>query len=471
MIRAATFAIIFLFSIQLLTGASSVFSSSAQTTQTPIKHVIIIMVENHSFDNVFGLYPTLNKTNPDQLLSSIQVPIDVLNVSHSIASKPSAIPSGMYSTENPIEDVYQQDWDNGKMDGFALNSGTQSMTYFGPSQFGIEWDWAEQYSIGDRYFSSCLCETDPNRLFSLAGYGAGQTQDFDPPPYIPVNQTIFSELGHYGISWGYYIENPSVDNFPLNYFTDFSTFSSNVQSWSAFSSALTDGSLPSVSWVMPLGGGAEGVDQHPSYNVVTGEDWLLGIVNSVMKSNYWNSSAIFITYDEGGGYYDQVNPPTMDGVQLGFRVPLIVVSPFAKENYVSNTVMNHASTLAFIDYNWQIPALNRYVADTGLPLDMFNFGASPRTPIILNTSSTFPMLPQVPFNQLSYSRDGSTSKTLASISDTLFLQSNNPITPFLQSLPFVAAIAIILFAILVIAIRYGGRRTSRRRSNERTTLS
>jgi phospholipase C len=79
------------------------------------------------------------------------------------------------------------------------------MTYFGPAQLGIEWDWAEEYTIGDRYFPSCLCETDLNKIFSIAANNLGETQDFEPPPHVPANRSIFSELGHYG---AYYLEDP-----------------------------------------------------------------------------------------------------------------------------------------------------------------------------------------------------------------------------------------------------------------------
>ena len=204
---------------------------------------------------------------------------------------------------------------------------------------------------------------------------------------------------------------------------------------------------------MPVGGGAYGVDQHPTYNVTEGQDWLLDVVNSVMASNFWDSTAIFITYDEGGGYYDHVPPPVSDGVQLGFRVPLIVISPYSKENYVSHTVMNHGSLLAFINYNWHLPALNQYVADSGLPLDMFNFNSSARTPMILGYMDSFPISPQIPFDGLPYARQGSTTQKLTSINRSLLIENNSTTTPFYESLPFVAAIALIVLVSFIVAIR------------------
>jgi phospholipase C len=448
--------------LQSLAGASS--ASSSGSTVTPIKHVVIIMMENHSFDNIFGLYPTMNKSSPGSTLGSIQAPDDVLDAPKGVSL--AEVPNGTFSTANPVESVYPLDWDNGKMDGFAANSGSQSMTYFSSSQLAVEWDWAELYAIGDRYFSSCLCETNPNRLYSLAGYGAGITGDSGPPPYIPVNQSIFGELGRYGVSWGYYIEDPASDIFPLDYFDGIGAYSSKVQSFESFFTALDLGTLPSVSWVMPVGGGASGIDQHPDANVTEGQGWLLGVVDGVMRSRYWNSTAVFVTYDEGGGYYDHVPPPVVDGVQLGFRVPLFMISPYAKENYVSNTVMNHASLLAFIDYNWRLPALNSFVASSGLPLDMFDFeqpyteGHLIRQPVLLSNESTFPATPQIPFANLPYQREGSFAGNLATMGAETFVLSNSTFTPFYESIPFTAAIGVILVALLVLAARFARSRRS-----------
>jgi phospholipase C len=451
--------VIVLFSIQLLAGP--VVTTADQNVATPIKHVVVIMMENHSFDNIFGLYPTMNKTNSAPLMQSLQAPNDVLSVPSNVGLMLTQVPNGTYWTANPDELVYYNDWDNGKMDGFAANSGSQSMTYYSSSQLAIEWDWAEQYAIADNYFSSCLCQTNPNRLFSLAGYAAGLMGDVGPPPYIPANQSIFGELNHYGVSWSYYLKNPRTDNFPLGYFDGIGAYSSNIKSWSSFNASLLGGTLPSVAWVMPVGGGASGVDQHPASNMTQGEDWLLGIINSIMQSSYWNSTAIFISYDEGGGYYDHVPPPVLDGVQLGFRVPLFLISPYAKENYVSNTVMNHASILAFIDYNWHIPALNQFVADSNIPLDMFNFQvSSPRAPLLLSPGSKFPVNLQIPPSQLPYPRQGQTNHTLA-FTGSLFVQNNSTTAPFYESIPFVVTVSAILLVGAVGTVVYGFRRFKR----------
>ncbi len=444
--------------IVLLALMAPISAAPYDTTRTPIQHVVIVMMENHSFDNMFGTYPAVAGGTNSAITSQIQGVTNLLSVSKPPAL--TAVPDGTFSTPNPTEGYgpYHADWNNGRMDGFAANSGIQSMTYFTSSQLAVEWDWAEEYAMGNMYFATYLSETSPNRLMSLAAY-TPVTNDEGPPPFIPVNQSIFAELSQLGVSWGYYVNNPSGVPYPLNYFSGIDMYSKNMGSETAFFQELSNGSLPSVSWVMPVGGGSSGISQHPSDNVTYGEMWLLDAVNHVMSSRYWNSTAIFVTYDEGGGYYDQVPPPTLDGVQFGFRVPLIVISPYAKENYVSNTVLNHASLLAFIDYNWNLPPLNKLVADSNIPLDLFDFshaysgGEALRQPLLLNGSSSFPIPPQIPFRELPYARSGSSNVTLASMNVSPYVRTNSSYTPPYESPAAAIAVGIALISLLIITGR------------------
>jgi phospholipase C len=448
------FAIVIIFFLLALFPILVSFNSAAQTsgTSTPIKHLIVIMLENHSFDNFFGVYPSGNQYSPNNSLG-LTAPTNLLSLNGSVPLIP--IPPGNYSTLDPVEgyDTYHNDWNNGKMDGFKSNSGPQSMTYFTSSQMALEWDWAEEYGLGDMYFSSYLSETAPNRLMSLAGE-TPVTADYGPPPNIPLNHSIFYELSNSGVSWNYFIESASGNNYPLNFFSGINQFSGNVASWNQFYDDLSSDSLPSISWMNPLGGGAQGIDQHPSESVLTGELWLLQVVNAVMNSPEWSSSAIFITYDEGGGYFDQVPPPSLDGVQFGFRVPFIVISPFAKENYVSHTILNHGSILAFIDYNWKLRPLNQFVSDSNIPLDFFDFNHAIRSPIILNQTSQFPLPPQIPFGNLSYARTGSSASTLSGFGQTQVFYSSGDQAIQRQDVLYLLMAIVIGFGIGLVYLRF-----------------
>ncbi len=464
--KAAVAGMLFIVLLSALEAPVALGSSSVP----PIRHLVEIMMENHSFDNIFGVYP--GPTNP----LGLQTPQNLLDVAGIPQMHP--VPNGTFSTADPVEGyvAYHEDWNGGMMNGFLQGSGPQSLLYYTASQYGEEWALAEQYSLGDMYFASQLTETSPNRLYSLAGYSP-VINDYGPPPYIPVGQSIFSELNHYGVSWGYYVENPSAGAGTLDYFAGIGQYSSSIRSWNDFFQELSNDSLPSVAWMMPVDGGAVDYSQGPPSNVLKGELWLMYVVNAIERSPEWNSTAIFITYDEGGGFYDQVPPPSISGVQLGVRVPLIVVSPYAKENYVSNTVMTHTSILAFIDYNWGLPPLNKIVWESTLPLDMFNFNSTyswgsvirppiaftnfpmPSSPIfslskfsnVTSLSYLFPMNLQVPLNQLPYSREGSSHFSLGR-SDGYYVNSNFPFIPFYETIYFVGAAYLILLAITVVAL-------------------
>jgi len=399
-----------------LTGGGAV-----PVAQTPVKHVVIIMMENHAFDNIFGVYPTGNGSVTDPLASQIQVPMNLLGrtAPHGIA----AVPAGTFSTSDPPHDAQNETaaWDNGAMDGFVTHIGSVSLSYFTNSQLAGEWNLAEEYGLGDSYFQPALGPTIPNRLMAMTGSPANQTfADEDTVDSSAVAnfaaKSIFAELTANQLSWAYYSEGGAGA---------FSSLAQNAQvpvppgslgSVNDFFNSLANGTMPALSWIDPFSWttGTQNIQfsQHPPYNVTLGETWMLNIVNHVEQSQFWNSSAIFITYDESGGYYDQIAPPQLDGIQLGFRVPLIVVSPFAKEGYVSHTVMTHTSLLAFIDYNWKLPGVSQVVLDSNLPLDFFSFGSA-RTSFPIDPTSSFPLAPQTPFSSLGYQREGSSSQTLS----------------------------------------------------------
>lgn len=405
-------------------------SSTFAETATPIKHVVVIVQENHSFDNYFGTYPTANGTLINGITSQLQpvdgIPNGVCLPHGTGCLSPYRTNAG--NTESPIEGqvTYENDYDNGKMDGFAAYSGPQSMAYFDYHQIPAYWVYAEEYGLSDNYFSPALSTTNPNRLILLAG-DTPVSQNDGPPPYLAYNLTILNQLSANEISWGYFDFLTPYQGLvpPINYLSGLNSSALNqVQDVQVFLHDLSEGkNLPSVSFVNAIG--FDALDEHPPSNVTEGQLWVVSIVNAVMESNYWNSSAIFLTYDEGGGYYDHVPPPQLLNIDHGFehvlrgygqRVPLIVISPYSKENYVSRTLLNHMSLLRFIDYNWNLQPLNQNVANSNNLLDFFYFNGAPRNPIILGSNSAYsdkiyPVPLQTPLNSLPYPRNNSTLAT------------------------------------------------------------
>lgn len=457
--------------------ASASEAQGAPVTRTPIQHIITIMLENRAFDSFFGLYPALgpgtvryapNVTPPVNLWNStLHWTCTTGTVAECSPSGLEFLPNGTFSNPNPLEGYspYHIDWDHGKMDGWLApgGSGSAGLATYTAEQMAPEWVMAQEYALGDAYFASMLSETTPNRLYALAGYSPVMN-DYGPPPYVPLDQTILGELSSHGVSWGYYLKDPSAGTGTLNLISGLDPNNPGIQTWDAFHQELDGGTLPAVSWLLPTDGGlSDEYSQGPPGNVLQGEMWLLYWVDQIERSPEWNSTAIVLTYDEGGGMYDHVAPPALDGEQLGQRIPLIVLSPYAKEDYVSHTVMNHASWLGFIDYNWEMPALNTFVADSNLPLDLFDFQQAPRAPLLLTASEGFPVPAALPFDlpsspdlarlfpqpfqenlsTLPYALTGSSSTTLSSFGGSVWVTAPQGYTPWYLSVPVLSSIFLV----------------------------
>jgi phospholipase C len=379
--------------------------SASPITAVPIQHVIIIMQENHSFDNYFGTYPTANGTLVDSTTRQLKQ-VNGLQNHVCLPYKDSCISPYLTTSQdqsNPVEGqvTYEMDYVNGGT-GFATYSGPQSMQYFDYHSVAGYWDYAEEYGLADNYYAPVLSTTTPNRLMLLAG-DTPVSSNYGPPPYISYSSTVMHQLDDAGVSWGYYdfldAYNGASNVYPLNYTQPPQQALSSIKNISELRQELVSGSgLPAVSLVNSLG--APYLTEHPPFNPTTGELWTISVINHVMKSSYWPSTAIFLTWDEGGGYYDHRIPPkeftlnhsfTHDLSGLGQRVPLLVISPYSRENFVSTALLSHLSLLHFIEYNWDLPPLDQKVAESNLPLGFFDFSQNPRTPVTLDSPVTYPI--------------------------------------------------------------------------------
>ncbi|MFP3218739.1 MAG: alkaline phosphatase family protein [Acidianus sp.] len=391
------------------------------TTATPIKHVIIIIEENHSFDNMFGTYPfgwppivnniTLSVMWPcglyknyTQLESSkngelcwISVPnvpwLPFLGSSHPYYAN-------AWDTVDPGEGwcLYHGDYWFDTYDGFVYYSGPQSMAYFSYQQVGILWDYAEEYVLADNYYSPVLGLTEPNRVAYMTGFPPSFYSD-DACNVIPFNETIMYQLCENNISWGYFVYDYSgCIPWPMGAFIGIQNYMNHFHGLTAFQEYLQNNSLPAVSWVMLINGYDDRYDMHPPYNVTAGAVEISQIINEIMRSPEWNSTVIFITFDEGGGYFDQIVPPAINHYGLGQRIPLLIISPYAKEAWIDNYTLSGYTLLGFIDYNWHLPWLTKCVENSDVQglLCAFNFSKY-RPPIILCPNNwTYPIPLQYP---------------------------------------------------------------------------
>ncbi len=342
----------------------------------PIEHIIIVMQENHSFDMHLG---KLNK--PEFYGSEVDgVSEQMLNFDN--RGKPVSVfhlPSRcMVDTDHTWAGMHSS-WNLGANDGFVKTNGRRVMGYFDETDLSYYYSLANQFTIADRYFGSVMSQTFPNRLFLMAGTAFGHRKNDIPiSPNEFHQRSIFDVLNENKVTWRIYTNNahPYAELFrPM-----FAKNTANVSSLDKYDLDLKNGNLPSVVFLDSL---EDVEDEHPPLDVGIGESWVQARVESLMKSQYWKSSVLFLTYDENGALFDHVTPPesctpedapwAADYDHYGFRVPLIAVSPWVKHHHVSHDVYDHTSILKFIETKFNLPALTRRDANADAMLDLFDF--------------------------------------------------------------------------------------------------
>lgn len=345
----------------------------------PIDHIIIIFQENRSFDNYFGTY-----------LGARGFPVNVslpVTPGSNITVSPYHLSKTSTPDLNHKAKIARIDYDNGSMDGFIYGENTNlTMGYYDNTDIPYYWNYAKNYVLMDNFFSSEMGPSLANHLFMISGQCGDSDINIMQIYNFPV---IMDELDVKGISWKYYTGNSTSCHTagfwnPLPAFQSFisnPTRMNNIVPNTQFLADIANKSLPDVTWVMPLSGTSE----HPSANIVTGENYVVKMVNAVMNSTYWNSCAIFLTWDDYGGWYDHVAPPQIDEYGLGFRVPCLVISPYARKGFINHVQNEFCSILKFIEVRYGLaPLTNRDAIAHGMLAD-FNFNQLPRKPtIILN---------------------------------------------------------------------------------------
>ena len=349
-----------------------------------IDHIIVVMMENHSFDNYFGMLPQL----PGRHVDGFTLAADGRPTATQTAPDGTVVRA--FPAGTPCQGSVSQSWvasheawDFGAMDGFLVGSSRWAMAYWDGATLPF-YSWlAQHFPVCDRYFCSTLCQTYPNRVFAMAATAAGLTSTATPPPTVtPPNGHILELLDAHGISWGdYYTELPTPGLFGppyvaaregRNFFGPTGVPQATV---AAFKAACLTGTLPAYVLVEP--DYQWGSEENPQ-DIQTGETFVAGVVEALMSvPRTWQRSLLVFTYDEHGGYYDHVAPPAApapgDGLgpvlpagvsdygdkytQLGFRVPAVVVSPWARPHFASHTVYDHTSILATVERKWNLPAL------------------------------------------------------------------------------------------------------------------
>jgi phospholipase C len=423
-----------------------------------IQHIVIIMQENRSFDSYFGTFPGADGIPMQNGAPTVCVPDpqngQCVKPFHDSQDKNYGGPHGSVDATHDV--------DGGKMDGFVqqLILGCQNpkgftcapaggppdvMGYHDAREIPNYWTYARQFVLQDHMFEPDASWSLTAHLFMMSAWSAtcsssdpsSCTNSLNPPWYgaasslsggtpapspTPPNYawTDLTYLLHaHNVSWAYYVasgtepdcENdqmvctpapqnagtPNIWN-PLPWFTTVNQDNQlgNIQDISKFYAAAQAGSLPNVAWIVPNGQESE----HPPSLVSAGQSYVTGLINAIMQSPDWYSTAIFLAWDDWGGFYDHVVPPTVDQNGYGLRVPALVISPYARQGYIDHQILSFDAYLKFIEDDFinsqrldpqtdgrpdPRPTVREDVPILGDLVQDFNFSQPPRPPLILST--------------------------------------------------------------------------------------
>jgi phospholipase C len=379
-----------------------------------IQHIVYIIKENHSFDSMFGRFPGAHGATRGTISTG-----QVVQLQHLPDPPPNDIKhtwtSALWAT------------DGGRMDRFDLIPGGNAKgNLLAYSQFHQEdipnyWIYASTFAIADGMYSSITSGSYAGHLYTMAAQNMGAVDDPQSPttiggwgcdasadstvptitdtnpeelqnpyPCYSVN-ALANELQNAGVSWKSYAPPNNEPGYVWNSLRSFSQvfntslWNSNVLSENAFAQDAMSSNMPAVSWLVANTPESE----HPVTSVCDGENWTVQQVNAIMAGPNWDSTAIFIVWDDFGGFYDHVPPPSQDLYGYSIRVPLIIISPYAKQTvygrqgYITHSTYELSSVLRFIEERFGVAPLSPRDATANDILDAFDFSQQPLPPLVL----------------------------------------------------------------------------------------
>ena len=362
-------------------------SRSADPSPSPtpaagsISNIIVVIMQNRSFDNLFGTFPGAEGIRPG-VPGFTQVDAKGVTVTPTLLTD-LAIPD-LPHTRTKLQAV----WNNGAMDKYAFFNGDVSMGHYDNTTPGVDslWSLAQQFALADHFFPSVMGDAPTNQLYLIAAQDNNNPTTINPffgPCTSPVTATsgytfqhVGNQLSAKGLGWSWYQEDLGVcGNYipqenPFQFFIQ-GTASPTMRDLRSFSTDLTSGQFPAVTFVQP----SPTHSMHPNTGVplTDGTTWLMSFIQEIQGSPVYQKAAIIVIWDASGGWYDHVPPPAVDSQGLGQRVPMLVISPFAKKNYISHVQMDDVSILKFIQNTFGLPSLNDRNNLSGDITDMFSF--------------------------------------------------------------------------------------------------
>jgi len=383
----------------LPSGKSVQADTSGQTSapKTPIQHLVVLMQENHTFDNYFGTYPGVDGIKPGTCM-----PVNPSD-QNTKCVEPYYLGERAIGDLDHSESTFKLQYNTKSMDGFvySLNQrnqdGTITMGHYDDRDLPYYWNLADQYVLFDRLFSSDHSGSPQNHMYWVAA----QAGAIHAPEngYGDDVVTIFDRLEASGVSWKFYVQNydPGINYrtisevngnrqsqviwvplLNINRFIDDPKYSSHIVDLNEYYTDLENGTLPAVAYIAP-----SGASEHPPGSLRSGQKFVKSLIQALMRSDAWNSSAFLLVYDDWGGWYDHVVPPQVDENGFGFRVPGLLISAYARHGYVDNTELDFTSILKFIEQNWSLAPLTARDAHANSFVTAFDFSQPPRPPFFI----------------------------------------------------------------------------------------
>jgi phospholipase C len=376
--------------------------------RSKIQHIVFVVKENRSFDNYFGTFPGADGATTAVISTGEEIPL---------GHTPDIMPRDL---GHEWEDTHLA-IDGGQMDRFDLVTGGNvngdmlSMTQYLDSDIPNYWNYAEHFALADHMFASLAGPSFPNHLYTVAATSGGVFTNpaalawgCDAPASASVGvmdvngdttraspcfdyQTVADRLESAGVSWRYYAPQRGQLGYlwstldAISHIRNSPLWASRVMGDAQFLADASNGNLPAVSWVVP----DFAVSDHPTRagfgnaSVCVGENWTVDHVNAIMQGGNWPSTIVVILWDDFGGLYDHVPPPSVDTYGLGPRVPMLVLSPYVKEGIVSHTTYEPSSVLQLIENRFKLKSLTQRDVEANSLLDMFDFSQSHAPPYIL----------------------------------------------------------------------------------------
>jgi phospholipase C len=410
--RAAAIAILTLASSGgALLGAATSLAAQRQAKDCsglpcgPIKHVILIIKENHSFDNVFGRFPGADGTT------------HFFNTKHKnrvLGTTPDQIGSDILNSYGATRTAI----DGGKMDGFSRISGAiqgghdLADTQFTAKQESLYFQYGKAFALADHFFSTIASASFPNHLVLVSGQNmhvidnpydpqrqnkwgcdAGvsvhvatmQQGRYHPVPPCFSAKTLADELDAAKLSWKYYASPIGQRGYVWSTFDAIKhvrysrLWKTNIEDPSQFDNDVASNKLPAMTWLTPPFEDSE----HIPASECVGQNWTVDRIDAVMRSPYWSSTVILLTWDDYGGFYDHVAPPKENPYMLGPRVPLLVISPFAKPHLIYNQLLDARSILKFVETQFHLPHMANFDRTVDSIESLINVKRTPLSPLIL----------------------------------------------------------------------------------------